>query len=126
MAYDEKLERRIAAALEHEGTAFEQKHMFGGVAFMVRGHMAVGIVKEDLMVRVGPEGHDASLGEAHTRPMDFAGRPMKGMIYVSPDGTKSDESLARWISVATSYAKTQPIKEKKPKKKAAKKKAAKR
>src|SRR5262245_20149360 len=124
MAFDEKLEKRIAAALEREGTAFETKYMFGGVAFMVRGHMAVGIVKDDLMVRVGAEAHESSLEEKHTRPMDFAGRPMKGMIYVSPDGTSTDADLARWVSVATGYAKTQPVKEKKTKKKAAKKKAA--
>jgi TfoX/Sxy family transcriptional regulator of competence genes len=124
MAFDEQLEARIGAALEREQTDYEKKYMFGGVAFMVRGHMAVGIVKDDLMVRVGAEAHESSLEAPHTRPMDFAGRPMKGMIYVAPDGTRSDAELARWVSIATSYAKTQPVKEKKPKKKAAKKKAA--
>ncbi len=118
MAFDERLETRIKQVLERDGTGYETKYMFGGVAFMVRGHMAVGIVKDDLMVRVGPEAHEKALEEPHVRPMDFAGRPMKGMVYVDPAGTRTDAGLARWVGVATGYAATQPVKEKKAPKKA--------
>jgi TfoX/Sxy family transcriptional regulator of competence genes len=110
MAYDEQLEVRIADVLEHDGIAFVRKYMFGGVAFMVRGHMTVGIVKDDLMVRVGPEENEAALEEDHTRPMDFAGKPSKGLIYVDAAGTKTIAGLSKWVRRATAYVATQPIK----------------
>lgn len=89
--------------------------------FMVGGNMACGIVRDDLMVRVGPERHEAALAEPHTRPMDFAGRPMKGMVYVAPEGCKTAAALARWVGASVDYAVTLPSK---PAKKAVAKKAA--
>jgi TfoX/Sxy family transcriptional regulator of competence genes len=78
--------------------------MFGGVAFLVNGHMAVGVVKSELMVRVGPEAHAAALREPHARPMDFTKRPMKGFVFVSEAGCDDDAELARWIERGVGYA----------------------
>jgi TfoX/Sxy family transcriptional regulator of competence genes len=75
-----------------------EKNMFGGLTFMVAGKMACGgVAHDDHMVRVGPDGHDSALGEPHTRPMDFTGRPVRGMVYVDPAGVASDADLARWV-----------------------------
>ena len=71
--------------------------MFGGLTFMVAGKMACGVVHDDLMVRVGPDGHDSASGEPHTRPMDFTGRRLRGMVYVDPASVASDADLARWV-----------------------------
>ena len=71
--------------------------MFGGLTFMVAGKMACGVVHDDLMVRVGPDGHDSASGEPHTRPMEFTGRPLRGMVCVDPAGVASDADLARWV-----------------------------
>ena len=115
MAYDEVLGARIAALLGDD-PAITAKRMFGGIAFMAREHMFVGIVKDDLMVRVGPEAHAAALKKPHARPMDFAGRPMTGYIYVDPEGTKTDRQLKAWIDQALGFVASLPEKEKKAKK----------
>jgi TfoX/Sxy family transcriptional regulator of competence genes len=96
MAYDEALAERIRQVLAGEPDVTERK-MFGGIAFMVGGNMACGVIKDDLMVRVGPDAHDAAVAEPHVRPMDFAHRPMQGYVYVDPDGVRSAEDLARWV-----------------------------
>jgi len=109
MAYDEKLAARIQKILAGRNDIVE-KEMFGGIAYMVNGHMAVGIIRNDLMVRVGPDAHDDALAQPDTRPMDFAGRPMRGMIYVSPDGVKSPKALAGWVQRGVDHALTLPPK----------------
>lgn len=98
MAYDERLAARVREALGKR-VAFEERKMFGGLCFLVRGGMALGITGDDLMVRVGRERYEAALGEPHVRPMDFTGRPLKGMVYVAPAGTRDDGALARWVDV---------------------------
>ena len=85
--------------------------MFGGLAFMMRGHMTVGIVKDELMVRVGPETYPQILREPHARAMDFTGRPMKGFVFVSPQGLDSDADLERWVERGLGYAASLPTKE---------------
>ena len=85
MAYDEKLADRVREVLQRRRGVSEKK-MFGGLAFLVNGHMACGVQGDDLMVRVGPDAYDAALKKAGTRPMDFTGRPLKGMVYVGPRG----------------------------------------
>ena len=107
MAYDEGLADRIRKAL-HDRDDIEERKMFGGITFMVAGRMACGVVHDDLMVRVGPDGHEAALTEPHTRPMDFTGRPMRGMVYVEPAGTRSDSDLARWVDRAVNGATAEP------------------
>src|SRR5271167_1304927 len=96
MAYDELVCGRIQRAVADREDVTEKK-MFGGVAFLLDGKMFCGIVKEDLMVRVGPEAHEKALGEPHVRPMDFTGRPMKGYVYVESAGKKTDKMVERWV-----------------------------
>lgn len=103
MAYDERLAERIRTALSGRDDVVERK-MFGGITFMVAGRMACGVVHDDLMVRVGSDRHDAALAEPHARPMDFTGRPSRGMVYVEPAGVRSEADLARWVERAVSVA----------------------
>ena len=75
----------------------DEKKMFGGLAFLLHGKMCCGIIKTDLVVRVGPEGFEQALKEPHVRPMDFTGRPMKGYVYVAPAGWREGRALKRWL-----------------------------
>ena len=96
MSYDEKLAARIRALLSSRDDV-EEKKMFGGLCFMVRGAMCCGLTKTDLMIRVGPDQYEHSLEQPHARPMDFTGRPIRGMVYVAPVGVRSRASLERWV-----------------------------
>jgi len=109
MAFDEKLAVRIRSALKERKDVVE-KQMFGGVAFMVRGHMSCGVVGSSLMVRVDAEQEDKYLKEPSVRPMDFTGRPMRGFLFVDPAGIANTASLAKWVDRATAYAETRPRK----------------
>lgn len=84
--------------------------MFGGLAFLIGGNMACGVVGDTLMVRLGNEGAAAALAEPHTRPMDFTGRPMKSMVYVDPPGIAGQEDLYRWVDRAAAFAQSLPPK----------------
>ena len=109
MPYDERLAERIRKHLGARRDVVEKK-MFGGLAFMLRGHMACGVVGDDLMVRVGAEGYEEALSRAHARPMDFTGRPLKGMVYVAPAGTRDAKALKRWIELGAAHTETLPPK----------------
>jgi TfoX/Sxy family transcriptional regulator of competence genes len=109
MAYDTVLAERIRADLASRPDVAERK-MFGGIAFMVGGNMAVGVIGEDLMVRVGPDAHGAALAEPHARPMDFSGRPMVGYVYVAPPGVAGDDDLRAWVERGAAFAGTLPAK----------------
>ncbi len=103
LAYDEVLAERVRSLLASRHDVRELR-MFGGLAFMVADKMAVGIVGDDLMVRVGRDAYDEMLAQPHARPMDFTGRPSRGMVYVAPAGVTSEEGLARWVTIGTTYA----------------------
>ncbi len=109
MAYDETLAERVRDALALEPDVSERK-MFGGLCFMVGDHMACGVLKEDLIVRVAPEEHDGLVARPHVRAFDFTGRPVKGMVYVGPDATSADGDLRGWIDRAVAHARTRPPK----------------
>lgn len=109
MAYDETLAERIREALAGEKGVDEIK-MMGGLCFMVGGHMALGIVGEELMVRVGPEGYERALRRVHAREMDFTGRSLKGFVFVAPAGIRTKRSLESWIAPATAFARSLPPK----------------
>lgn len=109
MAFDEGVAHRLREALADEAGLVERK-MFGGLAFMLRGNMCCGVVGEKLMVRVGPAAYDAALKRPHARPMDFTGKPLKGMIYVEPAGFESDEDLAAWVEAGVTFARSLPVK----------------
>lgn len=103
MVYDEKLAERMRKAMKKRRGVSEKK-MFGGLAFMLKGKMFCGIVKNDLMVRVG-KLHQEALAKPHARPMDFTGKPMAGFIFVSPAGAKSEKSLESWIKMGVDFVK---------------------
>ena len=114
MAYDEKIAGRLSKVFsEHKGVV--EKKMFGGIAYMFREHMCVGVVDDLLMVRVGPEQYEDALSEAHTRPMDFTGKPMKGYVYVEPAGFKTDKNLKKWVDKGIQFVETLPAKKNKRK-----------
>jgi TfoX/Sxy family transcriptional regulator of competence genes len=108
VAYDEDLAGRVRAVLPAAGPVTERQ-MFGGLAFMLGGHMFCGVVKDALMVRLGPGGAGRALDQPHVRPMDFTGRPMKGMVFVDPAGLPG-AALQHWVDAAAEYARTLPPK----------------
>lgn len=109
MAYDEGLAERIREYFRDRDDV-EEKKMFGGICFMVDGHMCCGIVRDMLMARVGPDNYEACLDKEHAREMDFTGKPMAGMIYVEPEGLTSDSDLEQWIESCLTFALSLPPK----------------
>jgi TfoX/Sxy family transcriptional regulator of competence genes len=109
MAYDQELSQRIRELLADQEDVVE-KQMFGGIAFMVRGNVACGLTKQDLLIRIGPERNDEALAHPHARPMDFTGKPMKGWIYVSLEGYETDKELAHWVQQGVAFALSLPPK----------------
>jgi TfoX/Sxy family transcriptional regulator of competence genes len=116
MAYNEKLAERIRAKLAGVRNVKEKK-MFGGVAFMVNDKMCVGVDKDDLILRCDPEMTDELLKKKGVRPFDLTGRPMKGWLLVSPDGTNGKSDLDTWITFALDSNKTAMVLNKTKKKK---------
>jgi len=106
MAFDENLAERLRLLFRGKYKVTEKK-MFGGLAFMVNGHMCCGIVATDLVVRVGPDALEYALKRPHTRPMDFTGRPMKGFVYVGPGGYHSDRDLKSWTKIGLDFVLSQ-------------------
>ncbi|MDH4143246.1 MAG: TfoX/Sxy family protein [Chloroflexota bacterium] len=109
MAYDDALANRIRGILGSRDDVREQK-MFGGIAFMVRGHMACGVIRDDLMIRIPAGEHEAALEEPHVRTMDFTHRTMPGFLYVGADGIATDAGLGSWVARAVAYAESRPPK----------------
>jgi len=103
MSYDPTLVDRISNVLTAQNVRFSTKKMFGGVAFMVRSKMCLGVTNDDLMVRFDPELEEAALGRKGAREMDFTGRPMKGYVFVDPTGTDTAARLRYWIDLALDY-----------------------
>lgn len=112
MAFDEALADRIRDILAPRSEVGERK-MFGGIAFMVAGNMACGVIGDDLMLRLSAADAERALTEPHVRPMDFTGKPMKTAIYVDVEGTADDEALASWVDAGADYASSLPPKTKK-------------
>jgi TfoX/Sxy family transcriptional regulator of competence genes len=106
MPYDEGLAQRIRELLEDDPRISEKK-MFGGIGFFVNGNMAAGTMRDELMVRVGPGGHDAAIAQPHARAMDFTGRTMRGFVQVAPAGFEDDTDLAAWLARGIAYAEKQ-------------------
>jgi len=105
MAFDAGLAERVRECFENHLDP-EEKKMFGGLAFMVNGHMCIGIVKETLMVRVGSENYQDALKQPHARKMDFTGKPLKGFIYVDHLGFENDKDLVNWVKKALEFNQT--------------------
>lgn len=109
MAYDEGLAERVRKLLTVDPDVTE-KRMFGGLCFMVSGNMCCGILSDTLMARVGPDQYAECLQLPHAREMDFTGKPLKGMIYVDPEGTAEDEDLTAWIERCRTFVTQLPAK----------------
>jgi len=109
MAYDQGLAQRVRELLE-ELPGYQEKKMFGGICFLIYGNMACGIIKDDLIVRVGPTAYTEALRQPEAHPFDLTGRPMSGWVMVTPEGCESDDELGDWVEKGTRFARTLPAK----------------
>jgi TfoX/Sxy family transcriptional regulator of competence genes len=104
LAFGEKLANRVREALLHK-RYFEEKKMMGGLTFMVNNKMCIGILQNDLMLRIDPNAYESALERAGCREMNFTGRPMKGFVFVSEEGFKTQKDFEYWINLALDYNK---------------------
>lgn len=109
MPYNQDLARRVYAALADQPELTE-RHMFGGLAFMLRGNMCCGVLGDDLMARIGPGQYEEALALPHARAMDFTGRPMRNMVFVSAAGLEDDADLEAWVARCLAFVSTLPPK----------------
>jgi TfoX/Sxy family transcriptional regulator of competence genes len=109
MVFDDRLAARVRQRLDGHANVSERR-MFGGLAFMVGGHMCCGVLGQELMVRVGPERYELIVTERHVRPMDFTGRPLIGMVYVEAEGLRTAKALGKWVDRGLAFVKTLPPK----------------
>jgi hypothetical protein len=110
MAYDESVAERVRGLVGDEAGLSEKK-MFGGIAFLINGNMAVGVNKSDLVVRIDPGTQDAAMAEPGVREFDLSGgRPMRGWIMVEPAGYAKAAQLKRWVNRGVAFARSLPPK----------------
>ncbi len=111
MGYNQALAERMRAVFAgYEGIT--EKKMFGGLSFQCNGKMCCGVSgkTEDMVVRLSPAQEAGALARPHTRPCDFTGRPMRGWIYVAPEGLESEAALQSWIAQAYEFVSKLPVK----------------
>ena len=110
MAYDEELASRIRALIGDE-PALAEKKMFGGLAFLMSGNMAIGASGQGgILVRVDPEESERLVATTSAHPMEMRGRQMQGWLRVETEDVGSDPELARWVELGTAYARSLPAK----------------
>lgn len=109
MAHSERVASRVREILA-EAEDVEERKMFGGLVFMLNGHMCCGVIRDDLMLRLGSDRAEQALREPHVLPMDFTGRPLKGYVYVAPPGLRTEARLRQWLRLARDYVATLPPK----------------
>lgn len=97
MARNPDMENRVRIALEEAGVDWEEKRMFRGTSFMVKGKLTVGAGDHELLVHLNPAAFAEALSMPHTRRMERGGKPVKGWLFVHEDGFRTDEDLARWV-----------------------------
>ena len=107
MAYSESLAERIRMSLVRRKDIAEKK-MFGGIGFLLNGNLLVGVWKNSMIARLGPDQGAAALLEAHVKEFDITGRAMKGWVLVDPEGIDDDDQLRNWIQRAESFVETLP------------------
>lgn len=103
MAVDPEFADRIRQVFSRRAITFEEKRMMGGLCFMVAGKMCLGINDDRLMVRLDPAIYEESLLKPGCVPMDFTGRPMRGFVFIRPEGTSSSVSLGYWVDLALEF-----------------------
>ena len=109
MAYDEDLAERVRVAMAAVPDLVERK-MFGGLAFMAGDHMACGVARDNLMLRLGPDLAATALERPHVRPMEMTGTRMKSIVLVVAAGLEDDEALQAWVDEAVAFVGTLPPK----------------
>lgn len=114
MAYDENLAGRIRDLLDPQ-LPCEEKKMFGGLCFMIDGKMCMGVMKDKIMLRINPDDREKLLKKKGSKPMDFTGREMKGMLYIEMEGIKTEKNLKAWMDVALAYNKIAKVAKKRRK-----------
>ena len=102
MAYDRRLADRIREILVDQPQV-EEKEMMGGVAFMVNDKMCVGVIKDEMMARIGPDAFDEAIEKHGCRPMDFTKKPMKGWVFISAEAIDRVKDLEYWIGLELDY-----------------------
>ena len=112
MAFSEELADRVREIVEESAKPVERK-MFGGIAWMVGGHMCVGVMGDDLLLRLGDDGAEKALKNANVRPMEFQGKQMKNFLRVAPKATSKEKDLRAWIGKGLDFVTSLPPKEKK-------------
>jgi TfoX/Sxy family transcriptional regulator of competence genes len=106
MSYDEELAARVRRELVGQPDEVVERRMFGGICFMVGGAMCCGVLRDELIVRVGADGHEDALAQPHTRVFDFTGRPSTGMVYVAPEAVRTQTELRQWVEKGLGFAAT--------------------
>lgn len=109
MAFDESLAARIRDALARRKNVEERK-MFGGICFLLNGNLLVGVWKDSLIARLGPDEGEAALLEPHVKVFDITGKPMRNWVLVEPEGIEDDDQLQAWIDLATKFVRMLPRK----------------
>ena len=112
MAFDAHLADRLRAAISRArpGELVDERKMFGGLALLLDGSMACGVIGDELMVRVGHDATAAALQRPHARPMDFTGKPLRGFVYVASPGFTNDADLDAWVALGLTGARNHPKK----------------
>lgn len=109
MAYDVELAERVRALIGARERVTERK-MFGGIAWMLQGNMACGVLGDEIIVRLSPAESDRELARPDTRPFDMTGRPMRGFVVVGGQSIAEDAGLGGWIDAGAEYASSLPPK----------------
>lgn len=116
MAYDENFADRIRHILQEKEADFYEKKMFGGLCFMVDKKMCVGIIREELMARIGTEVYEKALQKQGAKEMNFTGRAMKGYVFVEEHALESDSDLDYWLQLALDFNPLAKVSKKRKKK----------
>ncbi|MCT4637381.1 MAG: TfoX/Sxy family protein [Bacteroidales bacterium] len=103
MAYDELLADRIREVLKAKKIGTEEKKMMGGLCFMVNDKMCMGVIKGNMMARIDPDIYEDALNKTGCLKMDFTGRPMKGFVFIEPEGVDLESDLEYWIDLCLEY-----------------------
>ena len=109
MAVDEKLAERIRKALRRR-KGIEEKKTFGGLCFLMNGHMLVGVWEDSMIARLGLEQEEAALLEPHVRRLDIKRKPMKGWVVVELEGVMDDSAVKKWVQRAVKFVGSLPAK----------------
>jgi TfoX-like protein len=109
MAYDEQLARRVRPLLARR-KGFAEKKMFGGVGYFLHGNICVGVWKEYLIARIGPDAYAAALRAPFVKKFDITGRAMRGWVMVAAEGVEDEVELEEWVARSVGFVRGLPRK----------------